>query len=252
MDHVGGEPVFHEYTEEELARVSDRLVLEEEMVISREDGKAAYERDEQRARGERAEDSSNMPSVNPESLRRDRGEDAPAAERGPEEEAGPSQPRFARPDFQSSGADQGEEGLAEMGGADDEERGEMDDRFEAMAALQADTQRGVHGADDDPNVGLEMQEGLMQTDIARGIEAVMESVGACRERHIYRGGTLEEDQLRVSLTVVPKGEVGRFTMKPATLEDTDFGRCMNSHTGRWRFPRFKGDPVEIEAPFALQ
>ena len=257
MDHVGAEPVFREYTADELARISETMVLEEELVVSREDGRAAVEREERRERGgsqggTETDESPRMPSVNPDSFRHEARADEPEADRV-EEEAGASGSRFARPEFGGSGPSE-EAGMASADDGDDgaEEDSEVDSRFEAMAALHSDTERGIHGADDNPDLGRQMQDGLSGDDIARGIQSVMESVGICRERHIYRGGTLEEDQLRVSLTVLPDGDVGQFKMEPGTLADTDFGRCMQSHTGRWPFPRFRGDPVEIQAPFALQ
>lgn len=193
-----------------------------------------------------------MPSIDPDAFRREIPPEEVEASRATEDESSqPSGSRFARPELPGQQEETGD-GLTGEGSPAETGDSEMDSRFEAMAALHSDTERGIHGGDDELLQQGELPEGLSGGDIAAGVQTVMASVGSCRERHIYRGGTIEEEEIEVTLTVMPDGRIGHFEMRPQTLADTDFGRCMQSHTRRWRFPRFAGDPVEVEAPFSLQ
>ena len=263
---VGQRPEFHGYSEEELAAVSDRVVLDQQIEITEEDSKAAYEREEAAEAAGGAEpgggaagggddsgavggDLPDTPSIDPDALQREDSDGEPAG--APGQEAGTDGPRFARPGQQDGGGGLSEEDLAAL---EDMDREDFDsDQFEAMAAVQTDSERGIYQGDEnfDPSE-FELQEGLTNEQISQGFDRIVESVGSCRQRHVNRGGSFDVRTISVSLTVVPDGDVAQFNLEPSSLEDTDFMRCMDSHTGRWRFPRFKGDPVEIESSFALQ
>ncbi len=248
-DHIGQRPEFHEYSAEELAAVRDRIVLDEAVVVSREDGQAALERDESESSDSSAGSSgSSMPNIDTSALRYEERQEL-GGTRVRDEESGGQGSRFSRPGM-IGGDDSSEPRLSGAGGGlgDDD-----DDRFRAMAAVQSDTQRGIYGDEYGELNPVELREGLSGAEIGQGIRRITESVGICRERHIYGGGSaLDVDQIEVSITVTPDGRVGSYDISPASIKDTHFGRCMNSHTRRWGFPRFKGDPVEIQAPFALQ
>lgn len=263
---VGQRPEFGEYSEEELAQVSDRMVLEEEMEVGGGDevpdeesgtdpqpsqpsgGGAAEPRDEE------TDDDPGLGDVDPDAFRSD-GSEVDGA--GPDEgvEAGASGGRFAGA---GDGGGTGPGGGDEMPSLDDIDTDDLDEeqaeRLERMAAVQGDDDREIFQGDGDIDLeATQMQEGLTSAQMADGVERIGQSVGDCRQRHVMRGGdSLEADQLTVTIRVMPDGNVGQFSVEPDSLDDTDFKRCMDSHTNRWRFPRFKGDPVEIEAPFALQ
>lgn len=252
-DHVGQEPQFHTYTAEERARLFDQVVIEQELVISREDSIAAYEREEQEARGESSTGSatataSAMPEIDPSAFRRvERDLDGSrAGDDGEDRESS----RFQRPGMVGLGSDDGLGLPSALSGGDD---GIDDDRFRAMAALQTDTQRGIYNPRDEfDEHELQQRERLSNQDIARGMQNVMESVGSCRQRHIMRGGTLEHDRVEVTLDIDNSGDVTNMELSPGSLVDTDFGRCMASQTRRWRFPPFSGDPMQVRTPFHLQ
>lgn len=263
MDHVGGRPEFREYSPDELARVSDRLVVDEPLEITREESKAAYERDEAAQGGGAAAGaetagggdddgvSGGMPDIDPERFqRRDDGADGLDGDRA---ESGRTGSRFGSPRIASSGDGDGDGDGDQLAGMDEADLEETRSRFEAMGAVETDRDREIfRGGEGEEIERGEVQDGLSGEQIADGVQRVRQSVGSCRERHIFRGGDLEVDQIEVSLTVLPSGDITQFVLRPDDLDDTDFQRCMESHTGRWRFPRFRGDPVEIEAPFALR
>ncbi len=261
-DHVGGQPEFRTYDREELDRFRDQFMVDEEVVISREDSRAAYERD-QAGEGEEpqvvaqedggaGDEDRGMPSFDTDSIG-DSDMEALEGDRASGDD-GLGGSRFSQPELAGAGDMEGLSGLEDM---DEGDR----DRFERMAALQSDSQRQVHDADgefDGSRSGRRTE--LSPVDISRGIGYVMESVGVCRERHLARGGgELEETELEVHLVVESDGSVGEFSLHrrdeapgPTVLDDTLFERCMNSHTGRWRFPPFDGDPQPVGAPFSLR
>lgn len=256
MDNVGKAPQFREYTEEERRRGLGEIFLDQELVISREESRAAFEQEERRSKGGKAAsaESAKLPSVpkiDPAAFRTKEGE-LDGMKAGASDEAG-VQNRFQRggmAGLAGSGSDGSPalRGLAGGGGDDDFD----DERFRAMAAVQTDTQRGVYNPRDEFDELSAPREALSGQDIARGMQNVMNSVGACRERHIMRGGTLTQDSVEVTLDVMPNGRVEALKLAPSSLDDTDFGRCMHSHIRRWRFPPFKGETTRVRTPFYLQ
>lgn len=252
-DHIGQAPVFREYTDEERSRAVDQIVLEEALVISRADGQAALAHDERAERGQASGatrgDSPAMPRIDPEALRR--GNEELGGTRAGDDEERAVGSRFQRPGMVGSGGEAtalaGSEGRAE-GGAEEFE----DERLRAMAALQTDTARGVYNPREEFDELVGTRERLSNQDIAVGMQNVVASVGSCRERHILRGGTLEHDRVDVTLQIETTGRVESMALSPAALADTDFGRCMRSHIGRWRFPPFRDGPIEVQTPLLLQ
>ena len=126
------------------------------------------------------------------------------------------------------------------------------DRIRAMAELQSGPERRRVSDDQAGSRMPALDGGLTQEVINDRLRVVIESVGSCRERHLNRGEPLDENRGEVRFVVYPTGDITSFQLLPASLNDTLFGRCMNSHTGRWRFPRYQGDEVEIRMPFALE
>lgn len=258
MDNVGKAPQFREYTEEERRRGLAEIFLDQELVISREDSKAAFEEEERRNKGgseERAEaEGAKLPSVpriDPSAYRIPEGElDGMQASAG--QEAG-VESRFQRggiPGLAGSGSEGELSGLGALAGGGDDSF--EDERFRAMAAVQTDTQRGIYNPRDEFDELSAPREALTGQDIARGMQNVMNSVGSCRERHIMRGGTLSQESVEVTLDIMPNGRVETLKLAPASLDGTDFGRCMHSHIRRWRFPPFKGETTRVRTPFLLQ
>ncbi len=254
-DHIGQAPQFREYTEEERMRAVDQVVLEQALVISRADGQAALEQEEQEQRGgrpssgqERTEGAPAMPRIDPDQFRR-REEDLQGTRAGDDEERRVGG-RFQQSGMVGSGG-QAEERTGGGGIARADEEFE-DERLQAMAALQTDTQRGVYNPRDEFDELVGTRDRLSNSDIAQGMQNVMASVASCRERHILRGGTLDHDRVDVTLQIETTGHVEAMAMSPSALENTDFGRCMASHIRRWRFPPFQEGPIEVQTPFLLQ
>ena len=257
LGNIGQAPEFREYTEEERRRALDQVVIEEGLVISREDGKAAYARDESeskggRAGGEQASGGSAMPQIDPSAFRRVEGE-LEGSRASDDREAGTTS-RFQRPGLVGSGGSPGSDPSPTRGGMATGGDGDFDDdRLRAMAALQTDTQRGIYNPRDEEIDEIRApRERLSNADLSQGMQNIMSSVGSCRERHIFRGGALEYDTVEVTIEIIPAGRVENLRLSPSSLDDTDFGRCMHSHTRRWRFPPFTGDAMEIRTPFILQ
>lgn len=262
-DHVGAQPEFRTYDREDLDRFRDQFMVEEEVVISREDSRAAYERDQAAEadegaqqpapQGEASEEGSDgMPSFDMDSI----SDDDLAALEGDRAETGDGLGSRGVGDGAMAGLGEMEDGLSGLDDLDEADR----DRFERMAALQGDTSGVFEGDGEFDGSRSGRRTELSPIDISRGIGHVMESVGICRERHLARGGgELEETELEVHMIVDPDGSVGEFSLHrqgeapgARVLEDTLFERCMNSHTGRWRFPPYDGDPQPVGAPFTLR
>ncbi len=257
LGNIGQAPEFREYTEEERRRALDQVVIEEGLVISREDGKAAYARDESeskggRSGGEQASGGSVMPQIDPSAFRRVEGE-LEGSRASDDREAGTTS-RFQRPGLVGSGERAASETSPTRGGMATGGDGDFDDdRLQAMAALQTDTQRGIYNPRDEEIDEIRApRERLSNADLSQGMQNIMSSVGSCRERHMFRGGTLEHDTVEVTIEIIPEGRVENLRLSPSSLNDTDFGRCMHSHTRRWRFPPTTGDAMEIRTPFILQ
>ena len=254
-NHVGQAPQFRGYSEEDRMRAN--TIVGQELVISRDVSRAAYEDEQEReasaapgAAG-RASPTVEAPRIDPSAFRPVAGDDG--ATRAIDDGRGARGERFQGVGLAGIGSDEGAASprlgsLAEAGMGDLE-----DDRLRAMAALQTDTQRGIYNPTGEVIEAPQRRERLSNQDIAQGMQNVMASVGACRERHIMRGGALSEDRVEVTLEILPTGRIGEFALAPRSLVDTDFGRCMNSHTRRWRFPPFQqSEPMEVRTPFLLQ
>jgi predicted Zn finger-like uncharacterized protein len=97
-----------------------------------------------------------------------------------------------------------------------------------------------------PNATLSREEALA------GMKKVSRSVQLCRERHMRRGGSFDSPKIFVTVTVNGDGRVGKFAAEPQNLQNTEFGRCMNSHKGRWRFAAFGGQPQQVRRRFIIQ
>lgn len=189
-----------------------------------------------------------MPRIDPDQFRR-REEDLQGTRAGDDEERRVGG-RFQQSGMVGSGG-QAEERTGGGGIARADEEFE-DERLQAMAALQTDTQRGVYNPRDEFDELVGTRDRLSNSDIAQGMQNVMASVASCRERHILRGGTLDHDRVDVTLQIETTGHVEAMAMSPSALENTDFGRCMASHIRRWRFPPFQEGPIEVQTPFLLQ
>ncbi len=98
----------------------------------------------------------------------------------------------------------------------------------------------------DPKATLTREQAL------DGMKKVSRSVQLCRERHMRRGGAFDSPKIFVTVTVNGDGRVGEFDAEPKSLQTTEFGRCMNSHKGRWRFHAFGGKPQQVRRRFIIQ
>ena len=81
--------------------------------------------------------------------------------------------------------------------------------------------------------------------VARGVSAVR----FCVERQPAVPSAAGRQLLRV--TAAPSGGVVGARFESALLNATPLGECITRAAGRWRFPAFRGGPVDIRVPLVL-
>ncbi|RAL21633.1 hypothetical protein DL240_12305 [Lujinxingia litoralis] len=259
LDNVGQRPEFRTYSKERAKRATNLFVVEDDIVISREEGKAAFEHEEAARKAGKSTDEirreqvalaeknpSLLPKIDTDSLRFEGGS-AEGAQIG----RGDSKSGVNR---EGVGATAGGFEVGGLAGAGTAGPAGADDRFQRMAALKTDSNREIYRPHADLESGRRSKgpEGLTPEEIAQGFRTVMQSIGLCRERHMWRGGTIEARRIHLTLQVLDTGRIGRIKLEPDSLEGTEFSRCMNTHRDRWSFPSFNGEPIEVRAPFVLQ
>ncbi len=99
--------------------------------------------------------------------------------------------------------------------------------------------------------GAAMPTELTKDAAKRGFRRVTKSVAICRERHARRA-KFNAKKIYLSVTVEPTGKVSKVSVKPSSMTNTEFDKCMNSHRGRWRFAAWQGKSVEINRSFVMQ
>ena len=85
----------------------------------------------------------------------------------------------------------------------------------------------------------------------RGFRRILKAIQVCRERQARRG-TFEAKKVKIEVEVAPTGKVSNLSISPASLRSTEFGKCMKSKRGSWRFAQFKGKPVKIKKSIVIQ
>lgn len=132
-----------------------------------------------------------------------------------------------------------------------------DDRFRALAAIQmpsgeAPIYQPSESLKNRANRPSQAGGGLTDAQAAAGFRTVRQSIGLCRERTMQRGLKIDAQKIYVTLEIQPTGKVSSYTVEPNSVRDTEFDRCMISHTPRWKFDSYAGEPTLIKAPFILQ
>ncbi|WP_230467344.1 GYF domain-containing protein [Lujinxingia vulgaris] len=257
FDNLGQAPKFNKYSKEQAARATSMFVIEEDIVISREEGRAAFEQEEQarkagksadeirREQIARAENNPRLlPKIDANALRLEGG-----STEGAQIGRGTSNSGINR---DGVGATAGGFEVGGLAGA--AEANVADDRFQRMAALKTESNREIYRPHADLEAGRKAKgpQGLSPEEVAQGFRTVSQSIGLCRERHMWRGGTIDARRIHLTLQVLNTGRIGRIKLEPDSLEGTEFSRCMNTHRDRWSFPSFNGEPIEVRAPFVLQ
>ncbi|RVU44097.1 DUF4339 domain-containing protein [Lujinxingia sediminis] len=257
FDNLGQAPKFNKYSKEQTARATSMFVIEEDIVISREDGRAAFEQEEEARKAGKSSDEirreqiaraeSNprlLPKIDANALRFEGG-----STDGAQIGRGASNSGINR---DGVGATAGGFEVGGLAGA--AEAGAADDRFQRMASLKTESNREIYRPHADLEAGRKAKgpQGLAPEEVAQGFRTVSQSIGLCRERHMWRGGTIDARRIHLTLQVLNTGRIGRIKLEPDSLEGTEFSRCMNTHRDRWSFPSFNGEPIEVRAPFVLQ
>ncbi|WP_230470520.1 GYF domain-containing protein [Lujinxingia vulgaris] len=257
FDNLGQAPKFNKYSKEQAARATSMFVIEEDIVISREEGRAAFEQEEEaRKAGKSAEEIRReqiaraennprlLPKIDANALRFEGG-----STEGAQIGRGTSSSGINR---DGVGATAGGFEVGGLAGA--AEANVADDRFQRMAALKTESNREIYRPHAELEAGRKAKgpQGLSPEEVAQGFRTVSQSIGLCRERHMWRGGTIDARRIHLTLQVLNTGRIGRIKLEPDSLEGTEFSRCMNTHRDRWSFPSFNGEPIEVRAPFVLQ
>ena len=92
---------------------------------------------------------------------------------------------------------------------------------------------------------------LSKSDLVDGFRNVRHSADQCLERHMKRSGRLPKGKVKVIVTIAGDGAVSDVRMDEE-VTNTVFESCMRSHTSRWRFPKFAGEPLHVARVFLLQ
>ncbi len=90
-----------------------------------------------------------------------------------------------------------------------------------------------------------------RSKLNEGFLNVQRSADQCLSRAMKRDGEVPVSKVRVRLRIKGDGRVERLALDDA-LDDSIFGRCLKSHTDRWRFAAWEGAPVEVTRIFVFQ
>lgn len=102
-------------------------------------------------------------------------------------------------------------------------------------------------------IGAKKKTGLSRLQAQAGFKKVSRSVTTCSQRHASRSGSeLKSAKVKISVEIMPTGEVSAFKLSPGTLRHTAFDSCLKRKRETWRFARFGGKPVNIDRAFILQ
>ncbi len=117
--------------------------------------------------------------------------------------------------------------------------------LQAQAAVAAATQRSQS------NGAGEHHEGTLSADAAtKVIQTNLGGLRGCYERGLKRNPNLQFVS-RINARFAVKNSGGAINVDFSPHSDHEMERCMAQAIGRWRFPSFSGDPVQIDYPVSL-
>lgn len=122
-----------------------------------------------------------------------------------------------------------------------------------LARLKAATDRTVHTEAVDVKAGREerhVEGNLAEDAMTRVIRANARTLTVCYEKGLKRNPNLQTlSAVRVHFFIRNTGRVERIGIAPHV--ESEMESCMSAAIGKWRFPEFQGDPVEVETPINL-
>jgi predicted Zn finger-like uncharacterized protein len=92
---------------------------------------------------------------------------------------------------------------------------------------------------------------LSQDVISRVINERKKSVSICYQQSL-RGNEDLRGKLEFAVTIEPSGEVSRASVETTAFKGTKLARCIAGKIKDWRFPKFAGDPQQVQVPFVLE
>ena len=107
-------------------------------------------------------------------------------------------------------------------------------------------------ADDEPPPSADMPEELSQAQILNVIKQYKKALQRCHERQLKRE-PLKESRLTLRFRIRASGRTSSVSIG-REYDGTILKGCLDSLVRRWRFPRFRGEPIDIEYPliFTMQ
>lgn len=121
------------------------------------------------------------------------------------------------------------------------------DRPSAFASLdQGRTQVDVAtpvptGAEED------LPDTLTQAQIAGTIREYQRGIRSCYDRQLKRDDSLRSGRATLAFKILPSGRTSDVQLEKR-YDGTVLQSCLEGMVKRWRFPRFKGSPIEVEYP----
>ena len=95
----------------------------------------------------------------------------------------------------------------------------------------------------------DLPDGLTQTEIVEEIAKHRRSIDGCHQRQLKRE-PLRAGRIILRFTIRPTGRTANARIDEK-FADTVLSRCLKATVRRWRFPRFRGEAVDVEYPLIL-
>ncbi|MEE2789428.1 MAG: AgmX/PglI C-terminal domain-containing protein [Myxococcota bacterium] len=95
----------------------------------------------------------------------------------------------------------------------------------------------------------DLPDGLTQTEISEEIGKYKRALEGCVQRQLKRE-PLRASRLILRFRIRPTGRTSNVRIDEK-YADTVLSRCLQASVRRWRFPRFKGNAVDVEYPLIL-
>lgn len=95
-----------------------------------------------------------------------------------------------------------------------------------------------------------LPEALDKSQIKKVIRRNMSGVIRCYNTKVSDKGAVK-GTLQVTFTIFGTGRTGGIRVQKPDFWGSDFVGCAGNAVSRWKFPRFKGDEIEITYPFVL-
>ena len=115
--------------------------------------------------------------------------------------------------------------------------------------------RKADGTTADPveAIDLDTSGSLSQAAVERVVGEGLGAFSGCLTRALTaRQPGSDAHRATLLLTVDRRGRVSRAWVAEAEVDDTPLGRCLVAAARRLAFPAFRGGPVEVAVPLALE